>query len=177
MVEPNQLSGFSIFADMPSEIIAAIARNATLKSYKTGVVLFEEGDMATELYGLLEGEVALSVLFRDRVLKAEVRHEEYVHKRVEIIEKEMVFETVAPGEIFAWSALIAPHQLTSTATCTEPIQLIALPVDALEAIFERAPQAGAVFMKRLAEVIAQRLRHRTDKLIESWYQAFGEERL
>lgn len=177
MVEPNQLSGFSIFADMPSEIIAAIARNATLKSYKTGVVLFEEGDMATELYGLLEGEVALSVLFRDRVLKAEVRHEEYVHKRVEIIEKEMVFETVAPGEIFAWSALIAPHQLTSTATCTESTQLIALPVDALDAIFERAPQAGVVFMKRLAEVIAQRLRHRTDKLIESWYQAFGEERL
>ena len=177
MVEPNQLSGFSIFADMPSEIIAAVARNATLKSYKTGVVLFEEGDMATELYGLLEGEVALSVLFRDRVLKAEVRHEQYVHKRVEIIEKEMVFETVAPGEIFAWSALIAPHQLTSTATCTAPTQLIALPADALETIFERAPQAGALFMKRLAEVIAQRLRHRTDKLIESWYQAFGEERL
>lgn len=177
MVEPNQLSGFSIVADMPSEIIAEIARNATLKSFKTGVVLFEEGDMATELYGLLEGEVALSVLFRDRVLKAEVRHEQYVHKRVEIIEKEMVFETVAPGEIFAWSALIAPHQLTSTATCTAPTQLIALPADALETIFERAPQAGAVFMKRLAEVIAQRLRHRTDKLIESWYQAFGEERL
>ena len=177
MVEPNQLSGFSIFADMPSEIIAAIARNATLKSYKTGVVLFEEGDMATELYGLLEGEVALSVLFRDRVLKAEVRHEEYVHKRVEIIEKEMVVETVAPGEIFAWSALIAPHQLTSTARCTESTRLIALPVDALDAIFERAPQAGVVLMKRLAEVIAQRLRHRTDKLIESWYQAFGEERM
>lgn len=177
MVEPNQLSGFSIVADMPSEIIAEIARNATLKSFKTGVVLFEEGDMATELYGLLEGEVALSVLFRDRVLKAEVRHEQYVHKRVEIIEKEMVFETVAPGEIFAWSALIAPHQLTSTATCTAPTQLIALPADALEAIFERAPQAGALFMKRLAEVIAQRLRHRTDKLIESWYQAFGDERL
>jgi hypothetical protein len=32
-------------------------------------------------------------------------------------------------------------------------------------------------MKRLAEVIAQRLRHRTDKLVESWYQAFGEARL
>ena len=32
-------------------------------------------------------------------------------------------------------------------------------------------------MKHLAEVIALRLRQRTDKLIESWYQAFGEERL
>jgi CRP-like cAMP-binding protein len=177
MVEPNQLSGFSILADMPLEIIAEIARNAEIKTFKTGAVLFEEGDMATELYGLLEGEVELSLLFRDRVLKAEVRHEEYVHKRVEIIEQEMVFETVAPGEIFAWSALIAPHQLTSTAMCTEPTRLMVLPADALEAVFERTPRAGAVFMKRLAEVIAQRLRHRTDKLIESWYQAFGEERL
>ena len=43
--------------------------------------------MATALYGLLEGEVELSILFRDRVLKAEVRYEEYVHKREEIIEK------------------------------------------------------------------------------------------
>jgi len=43
--------------------------------------------------------------------------------------------------------------------------------------YERDPQAGGLFMKRLAEVIAQRLRHRTDKLVESWYQAFGEERL
>jgi CRP-like cAMP-binding protein len=177
MVEANQLSGFSIVADMPLEILAEIARNATIKSFKSGAVLFEEGDMATELYGLLEGEVELSLLFRDRVLKTEVRHEEYVHKRVEIIEQEMVFETVAPGEIFAWSALIAPHQLTSTARCTESTRLIALPADALEAILERAPQAGAVFMKRLAEVIAQRLRHRTDKLIESWYQAFGDARL
>lgn len=177
MVEANQLSDFSIVADMPSEILAAIAGNATIKSFKTGAVLFEEGDMATELYGLLEGEVELSILFRDRVLKTEVRHEEYVHKRVEIIEKEMVFETVAPGEIFAWSALIAPHQLTSTARCTASTQLMALPADALEAILSRAPQAGAIFMKRLAEVIAKRLRHRTDKLIESWYQAFGDERL
>jgi CRP-like cAMP-binding protein len=177
MVETSQLSGFSIVADMPSELLAEIARSATIKSFKRGEVLFEEGDMATELFGLLEGEVELSVLFRDRVLKTEVRHEEYVHKRVEIIEKEMVFETVAPGEVFAWSALIAPHQLTSIARCNAPTQLIALPVDALEAIFARAPQAGAVFMKRLAEVIAQRLRHRTDRLIESWYQAFGEGRL
>ena len=177
MVEPNQLSGLSIVAGMPSETLAEIARNATIKSFETGDVLFEEGDLATELYGLLEGEVELSIVFQDRQLKTEVRHEDYVHKRVEIIEKEMVFETVEPGEIFAWSALVAPHQLTSTARCTASVRVIALPVDALEAVFERTPQVGAVFMKRLAEVIAQRLQQRTDKLIESWYQAFGDERL
>jgi len=121
--------------------------------------------------------VTLSLIFQDRVLKADVRHEEYVHKRVEVVEKEMIFETIEPGEVFAWSSLIAPHQLTATARCLTPARVVVLPADALEDIFTRHPQAGGLFMKRLAEVIAKRLRHRTDKLIESWYQAFGEERL
>jgi len=90
---------------------------------------------------------------------------------------QFLFETIEPGEVFAWSSLIAPHQLTATARCSIPTRVVALPADALEDIFARAPQAGGLFMKRLAEVIARRLRHRTDKLIESWYQAFGEERL
>jgi len=177
MVESNLLSGFAIVADMSSETLAEMAAKAAIKSFEAGDVLFQEGELATELFGLLEGEVTLSLLFEDRVLKAEVRHEEYVHKRVEVVEKEMVFETIAPGEVFAWSSLIAPHQLTSTARCTTPARVVALPADALEDIFERHPKDGGLFMRRLAEVIAQRLRQRTDKLIESWYQAFGEERL
>jgi len=177
MAESNPLSGFAIVADLPREMLTEMARAAAIKSFEAGDVLFEEGELATELFALLEGEVALSLVFQDRILKADVRHEEYVHKRVEVVEKEMVFETIEPGEVFAWSALIAPHQLTATARCTAPTQVVVLPADALEVIFARHPQAGAVFMKRLAEVIAHRLRHRTDKLIESWYQAFGEERL
>jgi CRP-like cAMP-binding protein len=177
MVESNPLSGFAIVAGMPPGPLAEMEQHAAVRSFEAGDVLFEEGALATELYGLLEGEVTLSLVFQDRVLKADVRHEEYVHKRVEVIEKEMVFETIEPGEVFAWSSLIAPHQLTATARCSTPTRLVALPADALEDIFARHPQAGGLFMKRLAEVIAQRLRHRTDKLIESWYQAFGEERL
>ena len=177
MMESNLLAGFAIVAGMPAEALTEMAQQAVVKSFKAGDVLFEEGALATELYGLLEGEVALSMVFQDQVLKADVRHEEYVHKRVEVIEQEMVFETIEPGEVFAWSSLIAPHQLTATARCTAPTQVVALPAEDLEAIFARHPRAGGLFMKRLAEVIAQRLRQRTGKLIASWYQAFGEERL
>jgi CRP-like cAMP-binding protein len=177
MVDVNHLSVFALMAGLPLKTLAEMARSGEIISFERGAVLFEEGQIATSLYGLLEGEVALGLIFRDRVLKADVRHEDYVHKQVEIIEKELVFETIEPGEVFAWSALIAPHQLTSTARCTEPCRLVALPADALEDIFDRDPRTGAVFMKRLAEVIAQRLRNRTDKLIESWYAAFGEDHL
>jgi CRP-like cAMP-binding protein len=177
MMETTLLSDFPIFAGMPPEVFEAIARDAVVRSHEAGSVLFEEGDMASELFGLLEGEVELSILFRDRVLKADVRHEEYVHKRFEIIETELVFDTIEPGEIFAWSALVAPHQLTSNARCTQPSKVMALPAGSLADLFEQAPRSGSVFMQRLAGVIAQRLRHRTDKLVESWYEAFGEERL
>jgi CRP-like cAMP-binding protein len=177
MMESNPLSGFAIMAGMPVETLDEMGQRAAVKSFGAGDVLFEEGALANELFALLEGEVTLSLVFQDRVLKADVRHEEYVHKRVEVIEKEMIFETIEPGEVFAWSSLIAPHQLTATARCLTPARVVVLPADALEDIFARHPQAGGLFMKRLAEVIAQRLRHRTDKLIESWYQAFGEERL
>ena len=177
MVDVNQLSDLAMMAGLPPETLAEIARNGEIRTFDRGEVLFEEGEIATSLYGLLEGEVALSLIFRDRVLKADVRHEDHVRKHVEIVEKELVFETIEPGEVFAWSALIAPHQLTSTARCIEPSLLVALPADALEDIFDRDPQAGAVFMRRLAEVIAQRLRSRTDKLVESWHAAFGEDHL
>jgi len=32
-------------------------------------------------------------------------------------------------------------------------------------------------MERLSEIISKRLRNRTDKLIESWHQAFDMERI
>ena len=177
MVDANALSQFAMLSGLPPEPLEEIARSAEIKSFGSGEILFEEGEIATELYGLLEGEVTLSLIFRDRVLKTDVRHEDYVRKHVEIVEKEMIFETIEPGEMFAWSALIAPHQLTSTARCTAPVQVIVLPANVLEDIFAHNPRARAVFMHGLAEVIAQRLKSRTDKLIESWYQAFGEDHL
>ena len=177
MMETKQLSALSIVAGLPSQTLAELARIATVRSYETGELLFEEGDPATELYGLLEGEVELSIIHQDRVLKTDVRHEDYVHKRVETVEQELVYNTIAPGEVFGWSALIAPHQLTSTARCSEPAQVIALPADELQNIMTRDSRSGVVFMHRLAEVIAQRLRSRTDKLLTSWYQAFGADHL
>lgn len=171
------LEPFAIFSDMSREALQAITRAAEVRSFDAGQALFEEGQAATELYGLLEGQVTLSLVLQDRVLKPEVRYEEYVHKRVEVIEKEMIFETIPAGEVFAWSALIAPHQLTATARCTKPSRLVVMPAQALETVFAKDPSTAALFMRRLAEVIAQRLRLRTDKLIESWHEAFGENHL
>ena len=64
MVESNPLSGFAIVAGMPSEALAEMGRRTAVKTFGAGDVLFEEGVLATELYGLLEGEVTLSLVFQ-----------------------------------------------------------------------------------------------------------------
>jgi CRP-like cAMP-binding protein len=152
-----------------------IGQAAQALDYEANAVIFREGQEASHLYGVMKGEVELSILFRDRVMRADVQYEDYVRKHVEIIEKEIVIEDLGPGEVFSWSALSAPHRLTSTATCCRPTRVFALEASRLKAVLAQAPAVGYLFMQRVSEIIARRLRNRTNKLLESWYEAFEVE--
>ena len=175
MLTISQLVAFPIFDGIPRDIMDHIGQAAQALDYQAHAVIFNEGQDASHLYGVLKGEVELSILFRDRVMRADVAYEDYVRKHVEIIEKEIVIETLAPGDIFSWSALSAPHRLTSTATCRQPTAVFALEASKLKAVLAQAPEVGYLFMQRVSEIIARRLRNRTDKLLESWYEAFEVE--
>jgi hypothetical protein len=58
------------------------------------------------------------------------------------------------------------------AVCSEDSRVIAVPADALQAMFDKDHTLGYTIMKRLSAIIASRLRNRTDKLIETWGEAF-----
>lgn len=175
MLTTAQLSVFAIFDGIPKDTMDCITQLAQPQEYDQNEIIFKEGQAASHLYGVLEGEVELSILFHDRVMKAEIQYEDYVRKRVDTIEKEIVIEVLDPGDIFAWSSLSAPHRLTSTATCTQPTQVFAIEAHELEAVLAQAKEVGYLFMQRVSAIISQRLRNRTDKLLESWYHAFDVE--
>jgi CRP-like cAMP-binding protein len=175
MLTISQLVAFPIFDGIPRDIMDRIGQAAQALDYEANAVIFREGQEASHLYGVMKGEVELSILFRDRVMQADVQYEDYVRKHVEIIEKEIVIEDLGPGEVFSWSALSAPHRLTSTATCCRPTSVFALEASRLKAVLAQAPAVGYLFMQRVSEIIARRLRNRTDKLLESWYEAFEVE--
>lgn len=175
MLTSTPLVDFAIFDGVPKDTMDCIAPLAQPHEYDPNEIIFKEGQAASHLYGVLAGEVELHILFHDRVMKAEIQYEDYVRKRVDTIEKEIVIEVLGPGDIFAWSSLSAPHRLTSTATCTQPTQVFAIEARELEAILAQAPEVGYLFMQRVSAIISQRLRNRTDKLLESWYQAFDVE--
>ena len=174
MLTITDLEAFPIFDGIPPDTMARIAQLAQTQEYDRNAIIFEEGQAATHLYGVLEGEVELSIVFRDRVMKAEVRYEDYVRKRVDTIERDIVIEVLDPGDIFAWSSLSEPHRLTTTATSTEPTRVFAIDASELEAVLAQATDVGYLFMQRVATLISRRLRRRTEKLLESWHQAFDE---
>ena len=172
MLDKNLLSKFNFFSDIPEDKRSAMAELGELREYKVDDIIFRDGDTADSLCGVVAGEVELSLIFKDQVLKTDIKYEEAIQSRFEIIEKPIQVATVIPGQIFGWSALVSDRRRTLTARCSKPSQIFSLAGDRLRALFEKDYELGYTIMTRLSDIIAKRLRDRTDKLIETWGEAF-----
>lgn len=177
MLEKDLLKRFPIFSDILQEHLSEIAQWGEVLEFDLNETIFHEGENALALYCVVDGEVELSLMVRDKILKTDIQYEESIRTLIKTIEKHIIVDLIEPGEIFGWSAFIKPRLFTTTAKCSKSTRMISLPADKLKSIFNKNPQIGYVFMERLAEIISQRLKNRTNKLIESWSQAFDTNRV
>ncbi len=177
MIEKDLLKNFPIFSDTPQENLSEIAQLGKILKFDLSQTIFEEGGKASDFYGVVDGEVELSITVRDKITKTDIQYEESIQTRIETIENDIIIESIETSEIFGWSAFVNPRLYTSTAKCSKPARIISLPADQLKSNFAKNPQIGYVFMERMSQIISQRLRNRTDKLIESWNQAFDVKRI
>jgi CRP/FNR family transcriptional regulator, cyclic AMP receptor protein len=177
MVEKDLISGFSIFSGVSQDHLSEIAQCTEVQEFDSGETIFKDGEEASSIYGVLNGEVELSLVVRDKILKTDIRFEEYSRTQIETIERDIVVDSIGSGEIFGWSALTSSGRFTSTAICAEPTKVFSLSADTLKSIFNQHPQVGYPFMERLVETISNRLTNRTDRLIEGWSQAFNVDRI
>ena len=166
----NQLKFFSGTTD---EQRSAIAECAEIKTIEPGVTLFKTGQTALHLYAVLEGEVALSLIATDKIMKPDIVYEEVNRSRFEILEKPILVATVTPGRVFGWSAMVADNHRTLTAETLVRSRLIAFDAEKLHGVIARDPHLGYLLMTRLCNTVSQRLKERTEKLIEAWNEAFG----
>ena len=168
----NLLVGFKFFSEVVPESLEMIAQKGDVLEFGPGDVIFHFDEPAEHLYGLLEGELDLSIVFIDKVLKTEIEYEEAIQASLVDEEKSIVIDTVLPNQIFGWASLVGPARRTVTARCTESCKVIAIAAADLNAMFAKDHNLGYVIMKKLADIIAKRLKMRTDKLIETWVEAF-----
>jgi CRP-like cAMP-binding protein len=172
MTTKNPLAGFKFFNEVKLDTLESIARMGEIVEYKAADAIFRFDEPAVHLYGVIEGEVALSVVFKDKVLKTEIEYEEAIQASMVEEEKSIVVDSVLPGQVFGWASLIGAGRRTVTAHCAVASRVIALPAAGLRTMFEKDNTLGYVIMKKMSDIISKRLQKRTDKLIETWVEAF-----
>ncbi len=176
-MDKDTLSEFEIFSDVSRDTLSIIARDCEALEFEENHVIFKPGEVSEKLYGVLEGEVELCLIFKDKILKTEIQYEEAVQTCVEIKEKAIVVDIVGQNEVFAWSSFVKPAKTTTIARCVGNCRILAVPAGHLHSICIEDTAFGYLFMQRLSEVISRRLNNRTEKLIEAWGQAFGADKI
>ncbi|QTA88397.1 Crp/Fnr family transcriptional regulator [Desulfonema magnum] len=173
-MDKKLLSEFKFFSDVSDDALSVIAPKCDILEFNSDDVVFNWGDKALNLYGVLEGEVELSLMFKEKIMKTDIEYEEAIRVRFDVLKKPIIVERVGVGEVFGWTSLVgdAGSQWTATAQCSQPVRAFSVPAANLKAMFDKDPKLGYLIMGRVSEIVSLRLQNRTDKLIEAWGQAF-----
>ncbi|OGO43177.1 MAG: hypothetical protein A2Z04_10085 [Chloroflexi bacterium RBG_16_57_9] len=144
MVEMMQQLEFT--GGLPPHELDKLAAIASEVQFKSGEVIFREGDLGNRVYLIVEGQVAL---------------ERHVPGR-----GRAVILTIGPGEICGWSALFSGQWKTSDARAVGPVRTIAIVAQNLLAACEADHDLGYLIMQRVATVIAGRLKSTRLQLLD-----------
>ena len=136
MTEKNLLTGFKFFSDVTPDALEMIAQKGEVLELEPEDVIFHYEEPAEHFYGLLKGEVDLSIVFTDSVLKTDIEYEESIQASLVEEEKWIVVDTVYPDQVFGWASLVGPGRRTVTAQCTEASRVIAIPAVEFKTMLE-----------------------------------------
>ncbi|MGW8249787.1 MAG: Crp/Fnr family transcriptional regulator, partial [Anaerolineales bacterium] len=116
-------------------------------------VLFEQGDFAEYLYLVVNGEVTIRYKPEDGA--------------------PITITRVRAGGVVGWSAALGNRQYTSGAVCSDYTQMLRVRGRDLKHLCEEHPETGILILERLAWVIAERLRHTHEQVVELLKQGIG----
>ena len=134
----NTLRRIPWFVDLSPAQLDCLASIATVRELCTGEILFKEGDREDYLYVLLEGQVVLEVEVPTR-------------GQVPIYTAEIL-------DIIGWSSMTPiARQRTASVRATKTCLLLGLNSKLLQQMCEEDHELGYTIMKRLANVVANRL--------------------
>lgn len=166
MVSPELLRRYPFFAGLSHEHIVALAKLGDEVSTPPEHYFFREGDELTHFYLVIEGQVVivLDLPISGAAYKlSEVLTHQYTTEDVTVI-------SLGPGQVFGWSALVPPHQATSSGKALTPGRVIAFDCLELRKQFELDSKFGYLMTQKAAQIIRNRLR---DLRIESVAQLIG----
>ncbi|MFC1958194.1 ATP-binding protein [Chloroflexota bacterium] len=132
-----------LFKELTDDELGKIAKLCQEEVYTAGTTIFNEGEVAEELYIVEDGRVVLEMTLR---LGSGAG-------------RQGTIDVITRGEAFGWSAISESHTLTMSARCIEGTKVIAVDGAELSRLLEDDPYIGYRVMKRLVSLVSSRLRN------------------
>lgn len=137
MVSPELLRRFTCFSGASEQILKQVAMLSEEKNAQAGDVLFREGEDATHLHIVVEGEVDVQYVLGDGSYQT--------------------VDTLIAGDLMLWSSLVEPHTTHSMGVARTNVKLVAIDAPKLRELMQAEPQLGYLVMRALASAISNRL--------------------
>ncbi len=131
------LAEHPFFAGLEPHYLQVIAGFASHIHYDSEKYIFHEGERAAYFYIIHKGKVALETFGAERGM--------------------MTIETIEAGEVLGWSWLFPPYRWHFAARVVEPTSAIVLDGAELRARGEADHNFGYELVKRVAQIMTQRL--------------------
>lgn len=139
MEKAKLLSGMDLFEGLPDKVLNCITSFCREERFPAGATVFAAGRPADRIYLLLEGTVGLRV------------------QPTSLPEPMTIALLRSPGQAFGWSAVVGSGYYTAGAQATTDVHALAIDGRALLQCLEQNPCEGFVVMRRVAQIVSQRL--------------------
>jgi len=140
------LQGFKVFAGLSKRELEQVAKIAVPEEHEAGYEVIEESDVASTLYLVESGMVAVKMSSRGG--------------------QEVLIDELGPGQLFGWSAVLDDQTFTAAVSTIEKSTLIAFEGEKLRELFQKQQGIGFQVVGNIAAVISSRLEHLRSKLAD-----------
>lgn len=127
---------YRLLGDLEPEQLKKLIPLAEEKKFALGDLIFSENERSPYLYLIAAGEVALETTVGGKCVRV---------------------QTLTRGEAMGWSALTTASRTHFQARAVTPVCTIALSGDRVREACDRDPALGYKLMKRLLELVTERL--------------------
>lgn len=148
MATCEELKASSFFNDLSDAYLNKIAELCREEVFQAQDIIVHEGEEAQKLFILMEGSIAIQVPLR-----------KYHYVIISTLEEK--------GVLFGWSALVEPKRYSAAVKCLDRTRVLSLSGRELEKLFQADPVMGLAFMKKIANLIDQRLISMRNRLVST----------
>lgn len=149
MISTETLRRYSLFAGQSPYMLEEIAMLSNETHLKPGEWLFHEGDPALKFFMILDGAISLAMTI----------HLDGPEERVQKM------SSIGEGEMLGWSSLLRSNHYRFGAQANKETKLVEISGGGLNELLDDNPQYGYLLIRKITEVIAERLESKCTQLL------------